>query len=117
MYPGAATGIMIVITLVVTITMLVPTIFKFGSSLVRFYWRGFWVFLAIISFIAFGAATLEVAGYSILAASAPLLDGLVFAFMAFVMFGWFRLAGSAVRNRFQWFIKRPHATMIKTRAD
>lgn len=117
MYINTPTLIMIVSTVIVTGFMLLPTKLKFGTPLIRFYWRGFWVFLSLISFIAFGSAAFKVAGYANDIYSVALLEGLVVAFVVFVMFAWFRLAGQAASNGFKWFVKRPHKSENYSKAD
>lgn len=88
--------VMSLITLIVCLMFLLPIRFKFGTNLVRFYWNGFWMFLALISLIAGGSEVLRLSGFSIEKISIATLSGIMASFIVFVVFAWFRLAGAAL---------------------
>ncbi|WP_298912855.1 hypothetical protein [uncultured Algimonas sp.] len=88
--------IMFAITVVVATTCLVPAAFKPSSSLVGFYWSGFWLFLALIAALAGGEQALMLSGQDVPALAARLQVSAILCFMLFVMFGWARLSGAAL---------------------
>ena len=87
------TMIMFALAVVLTILLLLPTYIRFGNDLIRFYWKGFWMFLALVAFIAFGSQSLILAGYDVNAESIAILTGIITVFPIFVVFGWFRIVG------------------------
>lgn len=93
--------IMSLITLIVCLMFLVPIRFKFGTNLVRFYWNGFWMFLALISLVAGGAEVLRLSGLPVENLSIATLSGIMASFILFVVFAWFRLAGAALMTGFR----------------
>ncbi len=93
--------IMSVVTFLVCVMFLLPTLFKFGTDLVRFYWKGFWAFLSLIAFVAGGAEILRLSGMPVEKASIAALSGIMAAFIFFVVFAWFRLAGVALLTGFK----------------
>lgn len=93
--------IMFFITLAACFIFLLPTKIKIGSDLIRFYWRGFWVFLALISLAAGGAETIKLLGYDVEALSIQVLTGIMTSFVLFVVFAWFRLVGVALLKGFR----------------
>ncbi|NNE57593.1 MAG: hypothetical protein HKN36_05755 [Hellea sp.] len=95
------TLIMLAITVAFTALILFPTRFKFGTDLVRFYWIGFWVFLAMISFVAGGSQVLSLAGFQIDDIAVAALTGILTSFVLFVVFAWVRLAGAAMFEGFR----------------
>jgi len=93
--------IMFFITIAACMLFLLPNKIKFGSELVQFYWRGFWVFLALISLVAGGAETLRLLGYDVEMLSIRALAGIMTSFVLFVGFAWFRLVGVALFKGFR----------------
>lgn len=97
--------IMFTITIAFVSLMFVPvTAFKQKNDVVRFYWVGAWVFIAMIAAFAGGAETLILMKYD--AGNIPniLLSALTTCFVVFVVFGWFRLSYAAFRAAvMQWF--------------
>lgn len=87
---------MTLITLLAVCLLFVPTRFKFGSKLVRFYWCGFWYFLAAIALTSGSIEILRLAGFIIEPYDIAILGGLMTAYVVFVMFAWFRLVGAAL---------------------
>jgi len=95
------TLIMLTITVAFTGVLLFPIRFKFGTDLVRFYWIGFWVFLAMISIVAGGSQVFALAGYQVDDIAVATLTGILTSFVLFVVFGWVRLAGAAMFEGFR----------------
>ncbi len=90
--------IMFTVTFVVATLMFLPMTcfdFKKKSALVNFYWCGFWIFLASIAALAGGKNTLMLAGLNADEFANATLMGTNAAFVFFVVFAWFRLAGAA----------------------
>ena len=99
--------IMFAITLAfVTIFFIPVTAFKQKNELIRFYWVGVWVFIAMITAFAGGTETLTLLNYD--AGNIPIawLSALTVCFVIFVMFGWFRLSFAAIRAAITYWIKR-----------
>lgn len=88
------TIIMSVITFLVCVMFLLPIRFRIGTELVRFYWKGFWMFLSLIAFVAGGSEILSLSGISVEKEAIATLSGIMAAFILFVVFAWFRLAGA-----------------------
>ncbi len=84
------------ITLVAVCLLFIPTRFKFGTDLVRFYWCGFWYLLALIVLTSGSIEVLKLAGISVEPYDIAVLGGLMTAYIFFVMFAWFRLVGAAI---------------------
>jgi len=93
--------IMMTVTLVFTGLLLLPTLIKMRSNLIRFYWRGFWMFLALISIVAGGSSTLMLMGVQVDPLSMAMLSGIMASYILFVVFAWFRLVGMALFVGFQ----------------
>lgn len=100
--------IMTIITLIFVIIVLLPILAKFGSPLLRFYWAGFWIYIALIGLIAGGSTAIMISGTDIEQQSNAVLSGIVMSFVLFVFFAWFRLVGQTLKNGFKWFQKTPH---------
>lgn len=83
--------IMIFITLATVLLLLFPIKFKFGTDLVRFYWRGLWCFLAAIALVAGSGEVFKIMGYDFELYMIAALSGLMSAYIVFVIFAWFRL--------------------------
>lgn len=86
-------AVMLLITTATVLLLLFPTRFKFGTDLVKFYWRGVWYFLAAISMVAGSGEVFEILGYSVEQYIIAALSGLMTAYILFVVFAWFRLVG------------------------
>ena len=90
--------IMFAITLAFVTLFFIPvTAFKQKDDLIRFYWVGIWVFLAMIAAFSGGSETLTLFRYDVGNFPAALLSALTMCFVIFVMFGWFRLSFAAIR--------------------
>lgn len=87
----ASAIIMILATLATTLILLFPIKFKFGSNLVKFYWRGLWCFLSMIGFVAGAGEVLKIMGFDFELYIIAALSGLMSAYILFVVFAWFRL--------------------------
>ena len=99
--------IMFAITLAFVTLFFVPvTAFKQKNELIRFYWVGVWVFIAMITAFAGGTETLSLLHYD--AGNIPLawLSALLVCFVIFVVFGWFRLSFAAIRAGVSYFFRR-----------
>lgn len=96
-----AASTMGLITLVVVLLLLLPIRLKFGTDLVKFYWRGVWFFLAAIAAISGGAEVLKMLGFAVDRVSIAILAGIMSAYILFVMFAWFRLVGAALWTGFR----------------
>lgn len=84
--------IMFVYTVVLSALLIIPALkVHIKHDLTRFYWRGFWIFLMLIAAFSGGQQILKMAGVQVEAASTFYLAGLVAAYIAFVVFAWFRL--------------------------
>lgn len=90
----APTLIMLTITFVAMGILLLPTLVKYDSKLVNFYWKGFWRFLALIAFIAGGATALSLKGIPVDPVSNIILTGVMYVYIAFVVLAWFHLCGA-----------------------
>ena len=97
--------IMLAITMAASIVLLLPTRVKYDSSLINFYWSGFWKFLSLIAFIAGGASALSLANFNVDPVSGFLLTGIMYVYIAFVVIGWFHICGFALTKSFKWFRK------------
>ena len=100
--------IMFAITLAFVTLFFIPvTAFKQKDELIRFYWVGVWIFLAMIAAFSGGAQTLALFQYDVTLTSEALLTALTVCFVIFVMFGWFRLSFKAITAGLSyWFKKR-----------
>lgn len=96
-----AAGTMGLITLAVVLLLLLPIRLRFGSDLVKFYWRGVWFFLSAIATVSGGAEVLKILGYSVEKPSIAILAGIMSAYILFVVFAWFRLVGLALWTGFR----------------
>jgi len=81
----------------VTLFFMPVTMFKQKNELIRFYWAGTWIFLAMIAAFSGGSETLRLLKYDAGQMPAAILSGLTVSFVLFVVFGWFRLSFSAIR--------------------
>lgn len=102
---------MFAITLAFVTLFFIPvTVFKQKNELIRFYWVGMWVFIAMIAAFAGGSETLILFHYDVGNVPVALLTSLTVCFVLFVMFGWFRLSFSAiVAGVSYWIRKRKNA--------
>jgi len=99
--------IMFLITLVFVTLMFIPvTVFKQKNELIRFYWVGVWIFIAMITAFAGGAETLKLLDYDAENISIAWLTALTVCFVLFVVFGWFRLSFAAIRATLVYLFKR-----------
>ena len=99
--------IMFAITLAFVTLMFIPvTAFKQKNELIRFYWVGVWVFLAMIAAFAGGSETLTLLRYDVGGVPVTLLNSLTVCFVLFVMFGWFRLSFSAIYASIVFWLNR-----------
>lgn len=99
--------IMFLITLVFVTLMFIPvTVFKQKNELIRFYWVGVWIFIAMIAAFAGGAETLKLLDYDAENISIAWLTALTVCFVLFVVFGWFRLSFAAIRATLVYLFKR-----------
>jgi len=90
-YIGAA--ILFFTTVGFTALLCLPAIkFRQKNQLVRFYWTGFWAFLAIIMAFAGAQTILNILGQDVDRVASAILFGVTAAFVVFVMFAWARLA-------------------------
>lgn len=88
--------IMFMFTIAFASAFLIPmTSYSPKNALVRFYWRGIWIFLSTICSFAGAGQTLNMLGFSAQATAEAFLQILLLTFVIFVIFGWFRLAGKA----------------------
>ena len=90
-------AIMFSVTLSVTILFFLPmTMVSQKSAVLKFYWSGLWMFLALITAIAGGSNTLMLIGVDSYGAANVILTGVIAAFVFFVMFAWARLSAAAI---------------------
>lgn len=89
-------SIMVLATVVTTLLLLFPIKFKFGTKLVKFYWRGLWCFLAMIAIVAGSGEVLKIMGFDFELYVLAALSGLMSSYILFVMFAWFRLVAFGV---------------------
>lgn len=95
---------MFTITVLITTLFFVPvTRFPQQNRLINFYWSGFWVFLAMITAFSGASSIFDLLGVNVINESNFVLNGVLLAFVAFVVFAWFRLSGATIlrfiRNR------------------
>jgi len=89
--------IMFAITLgFVTLFFIPVTAYKQKNDLIRFYWVGAWIFLAMITAFSGGSETLTMLKYDTGNIPTAFLTALTVCFVAFIMFGWFRLSFAAL---------------------
>jgi len=87
-----AAAIMFFITVGFAALFWLPVIkFKHKNDLLRFYWTGFWAFLAGLTALAGAQSVLIILGQDVQKITTALLFGVTAAFVAFVMFAWGRL--------------------------
>lgn len=99
--------IMFAITLAFVTLFFIPvTAFKQKNELIRFYWVGVWVFLAMIAAFSGGWQTLVLIRYEVGTVPETLLTSLTVCFVIFVMFGWFRLSFTAIFAGISHWIKQ-----------
>ena len=88
--------IMFTVTFLVTVLFLLPVaLVKNRHALIKFYFSGFWGFLALITAVAGGMNTLMLARIDVQTFAQAALVGILAAFVIFVMFAWVRLVGFA----------------------
>ena len=88
---------MFAITLAFVTLFFIPvTAFKQKNELIRFYWVGVWLFIAMIAAFSGGSQTLLLLDYDAQNVATAMLTPLTVCFVIFVMFGWFRLSFSAI---------------------
>lgn len=98
---------MFAITLAFVTLLFIPvTAFKQKNELIRFYWVGVWVFIAMIAAFAGGSETLTLFNYDVGNVPVALLTSLTVCFVLFVMFGWFRLSFSAIHAGVTYWINK-----------
>lgn len=103
--------IMFSITLIFTTFMFIPvTVFKQKNELIRFYWVGVWVFLALIASFAGGTETLKLMNFDVSNVSLVFLTALTACFVFFVMFAWFRLSYAAIHAAVSHWLKKRRST-------
>lgn len=95
--------IMLAITLLAAGLLLLPTRIKYEPKVINFYWSGFWKFLALIALIAGGSNALILIGVEVDPASNMVLTGIMYAYIAFVVIGWFHICGAAFLKGLSWF--------------
>jgi len=99
--------IMFIATVSITALLIMPILKVYiKHDLTRFYWRGFWIFLALISAFAGGQQILLLAGVEVEKASVFYLAGLTAAYITFVVFAWFRLTWVTIWGLGFGFIRR-----------
>jgi len=99
--------IMFTITLAFATLFFIPvTTFKQKNELIRFYWVGVWVFLAMITAFAGGWETLKMLNYDAGNVPVALLSALTVCFVLFVMFAWCRLSFAAIRAGVNHWLKK-----------
>lgn len=102
--------IMFAITLAFVTLFFIPvTAFKQKNELIRFYWVGVWVFLAMIAAFSGGSQTLVLFDYDAQNVATAMLTSLTVCFVIFVMFGWFRLSFSALKAGIEHWVKKRKA--------
>ena len=103
--------IMFLITIAFATVCLLPmTLYKQSNEIANFYWRGLWMFLALIAGLAGGNSTLMLRRVPVdMGVSQAIIVGVLAAFVCFVVFGWFRLVGLASIALF----KRARTTVTK----
>ncbi len=102
---------MFAITLAFVTLFFIPiTAFKQKNELIRFYWVGVWVFIAMIAAFAGGSETLKLLHYDVGTVPMALLTSLTVCFVLFVMFGWFRLSFSAISAGIAFWLSRRKKT-------
>lgn len=98
--------IMFAITLAFVTLFFVPvTAFKQKNELIRFYWVGTWLFIAMIAAFSGGSETLGLLNYETGNVPIALLSALTVCFVIFVVFGWFRLSFAAIRTGIIYWLK------------
>lgn len=99
--------IMFAITLTFVTLFFIPvTAFKQKNELIRFYWVGVWVFIALITAFAGASETLTLLRYEVGNVPTALLTSLTICFVLFVIFGWFRLSFSAIMAGVSYWIEK-----------
>ncbi|PHS42485.1 MAG: hypothetical protein COA91_00625 [Robiginitomaculum sp.] len=90
-YIGAA--ILFFTTIGFTALLCLPALkIRQKNQLLRFYWTGFWGFLAAIMAFSGAQTILDVLGHDVDRVASAILQGITAAFIMFVMFAWARLA-------------------------
>ncbi|PHR59356.1 MAG: hypothetical protein COA43_09490 [Robiginitomaculum sp.] len=87
-----AAFIMFFITIGVTSMFLLPAIkVKQKCEIVKFYWVGFWMFLAGLVAFAGSQSVLVILDHDVELFGGAILGGITAAYIVFVMFAWARL--------------------------
>jgi hypothetical protein len=88
----AAAAIMFSITVGFAALFWLPVIkFELKSSLLRFYWTGFWAYLSGLTALAGIQSVLIILGFDVQRIFTAVLFGVTVSFIVFVMFAWGRL--------------------------
>lgn len=94
-------AIMFGITVVVATLFAIPAVaFTPKSKILKFYWTGFWMFLALITGFAGGANTLMLLGVNDVTAYRPIVNIVITAYVLFVTIAWFHICGKAAFSVF-----------------
>lgn len=97
-----AMAIMFMVTVGVASLLLIPaTAFAPKTKVIRFYWCGFWAFLAVIAGTAGGSSTLMILGMENEAFSNKVFSVLLGSYVAFVVIGWCHICGSTALTMFK----------------
>ena len=86
--------IMVLITIATVLLLLLPIKFRFGTQLIKFYWKLFWCQLALIACVAGFGEVLEIIGNPQENLIIAVLSGLMTSYILLVVFAWFRLIGA-----------------------
>lgn len=89
--------IMFAITIGITSLLCMPIFsFPLKNKIVNFYWSGVWVFMMMISAVSGAMNTLILMNIPAEQTATIYLSVLTMCFVAFVVFGWFRLSAKAI---------------------
>ena len=89
-----APAIMFLVTVgVVALFVLPMRRWRPDSAIVRFYWKGVWMFLIAITAVAGGMNTLLLLGIDAVEVTQFCLNVLLPSFVGFVVLGWFHMVG------------------------
>jgi len=95
-------AIMFLFTVAFASLFLIPVTSYTPKNLVAgFYWNGVWAFLSAICAVAGADQTLMLLKYPARGAGELALQILLITFILFVVFGWFRLMGTAALHGLQ----------------
>jgi len=100
-------SIMFLITVFIVAVFFLPILsFKKKNKLISFYWIGTWGFIVAIAAIAGGQSTLMLLDYNADEIANAMLTGITGAFVAFVVFAWFRLSAKALWVITKYFTRK-----------